>query len=63
MAAFSIVTFSDELYFAFSRLYSTVFNDSGPKLYKCSLHVILVENKAEQIDVVKKFYEGKLVKH
>lgn len=51
--------YNEDLYLAFSRVYTTVFNDRGPKLYRCSSRVTLVENKSEQLDIIKKFHEGK----
>lgn len=53
--------YSEDLYIAFSRVYTTVFNDRGPKLYRCTSRVTLVENKTEQTDIIRKFHEGKRV--
>lgn len=52
---------SEDLYLAFSRIYTTVFNDRGPKLFRCTARVTLVENKTEQTDIIKKFHEGKRI--
>lgn len=52
--------FIDEsLYLTFSRVYTTIFNERGPKLIRCTCRVTLVENKSEQLDIIKKYHEGK----
>lgn len=53
--------YNEDLYIKFSRVYTTVFNERGPKLYRCTSRVTLVENKAEQTDIIKKYHEGKRV--
>lgn len=53
--------YDEELYHAFSRVYTTIFNDRGPKLIRCTSRVTLVENKAEQQELIKKYHEGKTV--
>lgn len=52
---------NEELYHAFSRVYTTVFNERGPKLFKCTSRVTLVEAKQEQQEIIKKYHEGKTV--
>ncbi|VVD05048.1 unnamed protein product [Leptidea sinapis] len=51
--------YNEELYLAFSRVYTTIFNDRGPKLIRCTTRVTFVENKNEQQELIKKYHEGK----
>lgn len=51
--------YDEQLYMLFSRVYTTIFNDRGPKLFKCTSRVTLVENKSEQEAIIKKYHEGK----
>lgn len=51
--------YEEHLYLAFSRVYTTIFNDRGPKLIRCSSRVTLVENKTEQQELIKRYHEGK----
>lgn len=51
--------YDENLYLAFSRVYTTIFNDRGPKLIRCKSRVTLVENKSEQQELIKKYHEGK----
>lgn len=37
--------FEEHLYLAFSRVYTTVFNERGPKLFRCTSRVTFVDNK------------------
>lgn len=53
--------YNEELYHAFSRVYTTIFNDRGPKLFRCTAKVTLVENVSEQNELIKKYHEGKTV--
>lgn len=51
--------YDENLYLAFSRVYTTIFNDRGPKLIRCTSRVTLVENKTEQQELIKRYHEGK----
>lgn len=53
--------YTEDLYPAFARVYTTIFNDRGPKLVKCTKRVTLVENKTEQQEIIKKYHEGKTI--
>ncbi|CAH2088138.1 unnamed protein product [Euphydryas editha] len=53
--------YNEDLYRAFSRVYTTIFNDRGPKLFRCTTRVTLVENKTEQQEIIKKYHEGKTI--
>lgn len=51
--------YDEHLYLAFSKVYTTIFNDRGPKLIRCTSRVTLVENKTEQQELIKRYHEGK----
>ncbi|KAJ2947350.1 hypothetical protein O0L34_g17078 [Tuta absoluta] len=51
--------YAEDLYLAFSRVYTSIFNHRGPKLYRCTSRVTMVENKSEQQEIIKKYHEGK----
>lgn len=51
--------YQEELYEVFDKVYKTIFNDRGPKLIRCLSRVTRVENRNEQVDLIKKYHEGK----
>lgn len=50
---------NNELYPIFCKVVGSVFDNRGPKLFRCLSRVTLVDNKREQIDLIKKYHEGK----
>lgn len=51
--------YDEELYPLFCEVYKSVFDNRGPKLYRCTTKVTLVHEKEEQIEIIKKYHEGK----
>ncbi|CAF4800983.1 unnamed protein product [Pieris macdunnoughi] len=54
--------FHHEEYFPiFCEAYKTIFNNRGPKLIRCMNRVTLIENIPEQIELIRKYHEGKTI--
>lgn len=51
--------YDEKLYPLFCKVYGTIFDNRGPKLFKCSSRVTYVDNQDEQKHIIIKYHEGK----
>lgn len=49
----------ENLYDTFSQVYKSTFNNRGPKLIRCLTRITTVYDNKEQIEIIKKYHEGK----
>lgn len=45
----------------FCKLFKTIFSNRGPKLVRCKSRVTLIENIPEQLEIIRKYHEGKTI--
>lgn len=53
--------YNTELYPLFSKVYNSVFDQRGPKLFRCLTRITTVDDKNEQIEIIKKYHESKTI--